>query len=229
MADLTEEPGGGPARIVGLELAIGLLVALLAGALFGWLGEEVLEGDTLALDSQIRHLVNRHATPALTELMHRASTWGAPRNLGIIGAAAAVLFLVRGWPRGALLVSLTLIGAGLLDGALKLAFGRERPESFFETYPSPTSFSFPSGHSLFATAFFGGLAVLLWGRVRGPALRAAIWLVAVALILLIGASRVYLGVHYPSDVLGGFAAGTVWVGAVALGDRLAAHRRRRAD
>lgn len=216
-----------PAPVIGLELVVGLLLALLAGALFGWVGEEVLEGDTQALDEQLRRLVNLYATPTLTEIMRLASVWGAPRRLGVVGAVVAALFLARGWSRGALLLVVTLAGAGLLDGGLKLFFGRERPEAFFDTYPSPTTFSFPSGHALFATAFFGGLAVLLRTRLRRAGLRLAVWLVAVLLILLIGFSRVYLGVHYPTDVIGGFAAGTVWVGAVALGDRLAATRRRR--
>jgi undecaprenyl-diphosphatase len=215
-----------PARLIGLELAIGILLALGAGMFFGWLGDEVLEGETQALDDLLRGWVNRHASPALTELMRAASTWGAPRVLGVIGAVVAAAFLAHGWRRGALLVTVTLVGAALLDGGLKLLFGRERPAAFFD-YPSPTSYSFPSGHALFATAFFGGVAVLLWARMRSTALRAVVWCAAVVLILLVGFSRIYLGVHYPTDVAGGFAAGTVWVGAVALGDRLASHWKRR--
>ncbi len=215
------------APLIGLELVIGLVFAVLAGALFGWLGEEVLEGGTQALDDRLRALVNQHATPTLTEIMRLASTWGAPARLGVVGAVAAGGFLLRGWRRGALLVVITLLGAGLIDLGLKLLFGRERPVAFFEDYPSPTSYSFPSGHTLYATAFFGGLAVLLWPRLRSPLARVVVCLAAFALILLIGFSRIYLGVHYPSDVLGGLAAGTVWVGAVALGDRIASYWRRR--
>lgn len=214
------------APLIGLELAIGLVVALLAGATFGWLGEEVLDGDTQALDDRLRLLVNRYATPTLTAIMGFASEWGSPRWLSVVAGVTTVVFLARGWPRGALLTVVTLAGAGLLNGGLKLFFGRERPTAFFEQYPSPGSFSFPSGHALFATAFFGGLAVLLWARLRGARARLAVALLAAACILLIGFSRIYLGVHYPSDVLGGFAAGIVWVGAVALGDRIAVHRRR---
>lgn len=219
--------GDSPAPLIGLELGLGLVLALLAGMLFAWLGEEVLEGDTQAADEQLRHLVNGIASPGLTDLMVFASVWGAPRRLIILAVVAVVAFLARGWRRGAALVAITLLGAGLLDGGLKLLFGRTRPVAFYDIYPSPGSFSFPSGHALFATAFFGGLAVLLWGRLAHPALRVAVVLAALALILLIGFSRVYLGVHYPTDVLGGVAAGTVWVGAVALGDRLASHRRGR--
>ncbi len=223
----TDQSDPKKAPLIGLELGLGLLLAMLAGAFFGWLGEEVLEGDTQALDDEFRQLVNRSATPTLTQIMRLASIWGSPRWLGVLAAAVAIGFLIRGWQRGALLVVVTLLGAGLLDVGLKLLFGRVRPVAFFDHYPSPDSFSFPSGHALFATAFFGGLAVLLWARLRLPGLRFAVWVVAVGFILLIGFSRIYLGVHYPSDVAGGFAAGTVWVAAVALGDRLAARRRRR--
>jgi membrane-associated phospholipid phosphatase len=91
----------------------------------------------------------------------------------------------------------------------------------------PVSASFPSGHAFFAASIIGGLTVLVSGRVRSSALRAALWVVALGLILLIGLSRVYLGVHYPSDVFAGYAVAVVWVAGVALGDRLASHRRRR--
>ena len=101
--------------------------------------------------------------------MRLASIWGAPARLSVVGAVAAVGFLLRGRRRGALLVVITLLGAGLIDSSLKLFFGRVRPVAFFADYPSPTSYSFPSGHTLFATAFFGGLAVLLWPRLRQPA------------------------------------------------------------
>lgn len=215
------------APLIGLELGIGLVLALLAGLLFAWLSEEVLEGDTQAADDLLRGLVNQRATPGLTQIMVLASVWGAPRRLAILAVVAVGVFLARRWHRGAVLVVVTLLGASLLDGGLKLLFGRHRPTAFFEYYPAPDSYSFPSGHALFATAFFGGLAALLWKRLRHPALRVPVAAAAVALILLIGFSRIYLGVHYPSDVLGGFAAGTVWVAAVALGDRIAVHRRRR--
>jgi undecaprenyl-diphosphatase len=211
------------ARLLGIELVAGLAVAILAGALFGWLGEEVLEGGTQAVDDGLRALVSRHATPAMTELMRLASVWGAPARLSVVGAAAVAGFLLRRRRRVAVLVAIALVGAGLIDSSLKLLYARTRPAAFFSDYPSPTSYSFPSGHTLFATTFFGGLAVLLWPRLRHPTARVLVWLACSALILLIGFSRVYLGVHYPSDVLGGLAAGTVWVGAIAVGDRIASH------
>lgn len=220
-----EEPASVP--LIGVELGLGLVLALLAGLAFAWLGEEVLEGDTQAADQRLRELVSGSTSPGLTDVMILASVWGAPRRLAVLAAAAVGVFLARRWHRGAVLVVVTLLGAAVLDGGLKLLFGRARPTPFFAHYPAPDSFSFPSGHALFATAFFGGLAVLLYDRLRHRWLRLLVVVAALALILLIGFSRVYLGVHYPSDVLGGYAVGVVWVGAVALGDRITMHLRRR--
>ena len=213
-------------RLLSLELLTGLLTAAAALVLFTWLGREILEGEVLAFDERLRRLTHDLASPRLTTLMRAASLYGGPAVLVPAGLVAAVAFMVKGWRRGALLVMVTLAGAGLLNWLLKFSFARVRPASFFD-YPLPGSPSFPSGHALYAAGVFGGLAVLLTARIRNRLLQLAIWLVAISLILLVGVSRVYLGVHYPSDVLAGYAIGTVWVTAVALGDRLARHRRRR--
>lgn len=220
-------PDVGAQRLIGATLAAGLIAAAVAFLLFAWLGSEVLRGAAEPLDLRLRMGLHSLASPDLTRIMVGASVLGAPARLVPLGVVIAACFAVRGWSRGALLVIVTLAGAGLLDQLLKQLYGRVRPEAFFDYYPSPASFSFPSGHTLFATCFFGGLAVLISARVRSAPLRAAVWLGAVVAIVLIGVSRIYLGVHYPSDVLGGFAAGITWTGAVALGDRVASHRRDR--
>ncbi len=217
----------GTQRLIGATLAAGLVAAAVAFILFAWLGREVLHGATEELDLRLRMALHSVASPDLTRIMVGASVLGGPSRLAPVGFGVAAYFLVRGWSRGALLVIVTLAGAATLDQLLKQLYGRIRPEAFFDYYPTPASFSFPSGHALFATCFFGGLAVLFSARVRSAPLRAAVWLGAVAAIVLIGVSRIYLGVHYPSDVLAGFAAGITWTAAVALGDRLAAHRRAR--
>jgi undecaprenyl-diphosphatase len=218
------EPGSGP--FVGAALAGGMVAAALALALFVWLGFQVRSGAPTEFDHAGRDLVRSLETATLSAVMWGASVYGAPIRLSPLGLLAAAVFLYRGWRRGALLVIVTLAGAWMLDGGLKLLFARARPNPFFDYYPAPSSYSFPSGHALFAVCFFGGLAVLLTHRLRSRAVQGAVWILALAIILLIGASRVYLGVHYPTDVLGGFAVGVAWVTAVALGDRLAEHRRR---
>jgi undecaprenyl-diphosphatase len=213
-------------RLLTWELVIGLLLAAAALVLFTWLGREILTGITPHLDDRVRSAVHEVAAPELTSLMVVVSRYGGPAYLTPVGLLLVIAFLIRGWQRGALLAVVTMAGAGLLNLVLKLSFGRVRPEPFFD-YPLPVSASFPSGHALFAASFFGGLAVLVSHRVRWAPLRAGIWIGATAIILLVGFSRIYLGVHYPSDVLAGYAAATVWVATVAFGDRLASRRRRR--
>lgn len=226
---MSSSPPPGPAesqRLLSAALIVGLLTAAGALMLFSWLGREILTGVTLALDDQIRMAVHGFASPRLTAIMRGLSLYGGPSGLTPIGLALSVAFLIKGWHRGAVLVVVTMAGAGLLDVLLKQSFGRVRPAAFFD-YPLPTSHSFPSGHAFFAASFFGGLAVLVSGRVRSSALQTGVWILALLLILLIGLSRIYLGVHYPSDVIAGYAAAAVWIAAVAFGDRLVSHRRRR--
>ncbi|MEO6055540.1 MAG: phosphatase PAP2 family protein, partial [Gemmatimonadales bacterium] len=92
----------------------------------------------------------------------------------------------------------------------------------------PGSYSFPSGHALFAFCFFTTGAALLAPRLPWPALRRLVWIAAAALVLAIGFSRIYLGVHYPSDVLAGYTVGLMWSSVIIVGDRVAhAHARRR--
>jgi undecaprenyl-diphosphatase len=218
------EPGSGP--LVGTTLGVGLVAAAVALALFVWLGYQVRYGEPPAFDLAVRATVRSWASADLTRVMWVASVFGAPVRLLPLGLAAGAAFLYRGWRRGAWLIVVTLVGAVLLDVGLKTLFARARPQAFFD-YPAPSSYSFPSGHALVATCFFGGIAMLLSHRLRGPLARILVWVTAIVLIVLIGVSRIYLGVHYPTDVIGGFAVGMVWVGSVALGDRLAERRRLR--
>lgn len=211
-------------RLLSAALVLGLITAGAALLLFSWLGSEVLEGDVLSMDQGIRVMLHGVASRPMTVIMRAASLYGGPRVLVPLALAAALAFLLHGWQRGALLVAVTVAGAGLLNWLLKFSFGRTRPEAFFD-YPLPGSPSFPSGHALYAASIIGGLAALLSPRIKYAALRVVVWCAAIFLILLVGFSRVYLGVHYPSDVLAGYSIAVIWVTAVAFGDRLARHRR----
>lgn len=213
-------------RLMSAALVAGLLSAAAALLLFTWLGGEVLEGDVLSFDERIRGTIPSLTSAGLTSVMLAASWYGGPSVLVPLGLFAALVFLLRGWRRGALLVLVTLAGAGLLNWLLKFSFARERPEVFVD-YPLPGSPSFPSGHALYAASVFGGMAALLAPRLKHRALRVLVWAGAGVLVLLVGFSRVYIGVHYPSDVLAGYSVGLIWVTAVAVGDRLARRRRSR--
>ncbi|HET9041415.1 MAG TPA: phosphatase PAP2 family protein [Gemmatimonadales bacterium] len=212
--------------VFGLASLAGLAVAVLAMFLFGWLADEMLEGETLALDLRVRAATHAIATPGLTHALRIVSLVGGPSVLAVLGAVLAAVFVWHRWWRGAIVLLVAMVGAGLLDTALKLAFRRTRPTPYFG-YPLPDSYSFPSGHALFAFCFFTAGAALLAPRLQHPALRWLVMVVALVLVLAIGFSRIYLGVHYPSDVLAGYAVGLLWSSVLIAGDRIAHARARR--
>jgi undecaprenyl-diphosphatase len=120
--------------------------------------------------------------------------------------------------RMAALLAISMVGMAALDLALKLAFHRPRPVAFFG--PTPSSYSFPSGHAMGSVCFYGVLAAILAARARRRVAKWSIWTGAVLLIGMVGYSRIYLGVHYPSDVIAGYCAGAVWVGALGFLDKI---------
>nr|WP_312875741.1 phosphatase PAP2 family protein [Paenibacillus planticolens] len=102
-----------------------------------------------------------------------------------------------------------VIGSALLNETLKLIFHRARP--MIHRIVDANGFSFPSGHSMAAFSLYGVVAFLLWRHIATPLGRGILILVSIAMILTIGISRIYLGVHYPSDVIGGFLASGSWL------------------
>ena len=194
-----------------------LLVAAMALFVFGWLAEEMLEGDTQQFDDFVRTAVHQLATPGLTRLMQAFSFLGSVAAVTTMCLLAICVSLYFRHARTAALLAITMLGVAALDVALKHAFHRPRPVAFFGSTPS--SYSFPSGHALGSFCFYGILAAILAARARGWGAKFCVWMGAVVLVAMIGVSRIYLGVHYPSDVVAGYCAGAVWVGAVGFLDR----------
>ncbi len=208
----------------GFLLLGGLLIAATALFVFGWLAEEILEGDTQKFDEFVRNAVHRHAAPGLTWLMQGFSFLGSVTVVTILCVLAIAAFLYFRQARMAALLAITMVGMAVLDVTLKLAFHRPRPVGYFG--PTPTTFSFPSGHAMGSVCFYGVLAAILAARASGRGAKWCIWTGAVLLIGMIGYSRIYLGVHYPSDVIAGYCAGTVWVGAVGLLNKIHTNGRK---
>ena len=206
----------------GLLLFGALLIAVAALFVLGWLAEEVLEGDTQKFDTFVRTAVHQYATPGLTRLMLGFSFLGSVAVISVLWLVAICVFLYFRRARMAALLGIAMAGAGVLDVALKLAFHRPRPVPFFGATPS--SYSFPSGHAFGSLCFYGMLAAILATRARGRGAKWSIWTGAVFLIGVIGISRIYLGVHHPSDVIAGYCAGAVWVGAVGFLDKILRNR-----
>jgi undecaprenyl-diphosphatase len=202
----------------GFLLLGAILVDAIALLFFGWLAEEVLEADTERFDTLVRTVIHRFASPPITSVMEVVSLLGSVGVLLLLSLLAVSLFYYFHRPRAATFLAITMAGTAALDLVLKHAFHRVRPLAFFGS--SPSSYSFPSGHALGSLCFYGALAAILSARIASRRARSCIWAIAVLIVGMIGFSRVYLGLHYPSDVIAGYCAAIVWVGTVGFLDRI---------
>ena len=213
-------------EFISLSLLLGLAAAIGALVFFGWLTDEVLEGDSRHFDEVTRAAVHQLASPAMTVIMRFLSFVGSTIVLTIGTIIVVVWFAMRKWGREAKLFTATMIGGGLLNVTLKLTFKRARPEPFFDLTP-PETYSFPSGHSLASACFFGALAALLTARIKNRRTKLIVWIVCAAMFLSIGFSRIYLGVHHTTDVIAGFVAALIWILVVRFVEMGLVRRRRR--
>jgi undecaprenyl-diphosphatase len=197
-------------EFLSLSLLLGLAAAIATLVFFGWLADEVLEGETRHFDDVTRAAVHTFASPAVTTLMRGISFLGSTLFLTAATILVVLWFALRKWGREAKLFAITMIGASLLNMTLKLAFKRPRPLPFFNL-TAPETYSFPSGHALASCCFFAGLAAILSGRFKSRRTHTVIWIAAATMFLLIGLSRIYLGVHYTTDVIAGFSAALIWI------------------
>jgi len=146
-----------------------------------------------------------------------ALTWlGTGLSLVTLSALVCALLVLSGRRREASFLAVSAGGAALLNGALKLAFHRARPGlALVYLATEPSSFSFPSGHAMGSMGVFASMAVLVCTTRASRAVRFLSALLAALLVIGVGLSRVYLGVHFPSDVVGGQLAGGAWVSGIA--------------
>jgi undecaprenyl-diphosphatase len=206
-----------PTPLFEAAILASLGAAVLALFLFAWLGNEMLQGDTLHFDQVIREWAHRYASPGMTSAMNVISLLGY--NILIVELAIALaIFAWLRWRRALLWLAVAMTGSLVLDLTLKYIYHRTRPTAYFGM--APHSYSFPSGHALCSFCFYGVVAGLLSARIKSLALQMVIWCLAAALVIAIGVSRIYLGVHYPSDVVAGYLAATVWVGTVIVLDHV---------
>jgi membrane-associated phospholipid phosphatase len=209
-------------RELGPTLILGLLILSAGGWAFGALAEEVAEDDT-GLDNRIADELHEHATRPLTEFFEALTTLGNGIVLAGVAAIAAYLLARRRYYAEAVLMVLAYVGAEVLSYSLKLAFRRDRP-FFTDPLATVSTYSFPSGHATVSVAVYGALCLVLLRRLTGPA-RVVCLAATVLLVSLIGFSRLYLGVHFLSDVLAGFSVGLAWLALCVV--VLDLHHRRR--
>jgi len=206
--------GLGRARAVYAVLGLWLALAFLAAALAIWgfaeLAEEVMQGSTRRFDLAVMTWMNARASPGLTRLALSLTQLGSWTVVAVTGLVVSAFLWIHGERRAVALLWVALVGVTFLSALLKDLFGRERPAVFEWRTPYAGGRSFPSGHSMNAMVAYTVFAFLIARLASSPALRRATFLVAAALITLVGLSRIYLGVHYPSDVIAGFATGFAW-------------------
>jgi undecaprenyl-diphosphatase len=211
-----------PEEYLGLHLTVGLAISMGALWLFGVLTEDVLHHAPLTrMDVTILEWFHSNSTEIGMKMFEAISFLGSALVLSLLGIGLAVYFISqRAW------VFLTswiaaLVGAGILDWLLKAAIQRPRPVYAIAILHGH-SFSFPSGHALASLVAYGMTAyfVVVLG-VKDASARTTVVCVATMLIFAIGVSRLYLGVHYFTDVIAGYAAGAVWLSACVTGAAIA--------
>lgn len=200
-----------PSGYLGLHLTMGVFILIGASWLFGSVAEDVMTGDPLTnIDKYIAEWLHQHRTPGVTVAMQVVTEFASPVWVTCVTVMAGfVLGWKRYWYR--LLALVLAIPGGMVQvPLLKIAFHRSRP-SFEGGFLIFQGYSFPSGHTMAATLLYGLLAVFAMQAFDGWCQRVCAVIGVFGMVLLVGFSRLYLGAHYLSDVLGAATAGAAWL------------------
>ncbi len=200
-----------PEGVFGLHFTIG--AAIIAGAawLFGGIAEDLITGDPLVqVDGLVSEWFRLHATPCFTVGMHIASALASTTAVGTLSALMGCVLLWKRLWYWLLGMVLAVAGGMLLNVVLKDLFGRARP-GWADPSMALADPGFPSGHTMLATIVYGFMAIYLMPRIASWPVRFSMAIATIALVLLVALSRMYLGAHYLSDVLGAMAAGMAWL------------------
>ncbi len=188
-----------------------ILVALVAFASFTAIAfDTIYSGPLSAIEAEFATAIDYRAYPQLTSLMLAVTHLGSIAFVSVVAAIAIGILLQRRQRHRAIFLSIAVYGGLLLNAGLKQLFQRARP-----LFENPVlvleTYSFPSGHAMAATMLYGSLAVVCISSLRRATAQGAVAMAATLMILITCLSRVYLGVHHLSDVLGGVMEGVVWL------------------
>ena len=198
---------------------IGIVYVVFTGLvlLFTMLAQEVMEAETLGFDTAVLTMIHKIANPTLNGLFLGVTNLAGAVFIGMITIALAVGFYMRHEIYNSLYILLTLGGTIFLNTTLKIFFKRTRPD-LWSLLVVEKSCSFPSGHAMISMALALTLIVLTYySRARCFSI-----ILGAFYVVLIGFSRLYLGVHFPTDILGGWLISSVWI---LLATRLMFHNR----
>lgn len=196
------------ALIIFIESIIGAISSVVFGLIFVKIADEVLEADTHFLDIIISQFIYTLRSPTLTKIMIIITDFGAGYALAAL--MIFVLFLIWRHHKKEAIIFIIISTMGIL-----INFGlkniTQRPRPVLAPLITETSYSFPSGHAMNSFVFYASLSFYFYHFTRKKTLSLIFTLCSIILVLLIGFSRVYLGVHYPSDIIGGYFIGLWWL------------------
>ncbi len=198
-------------RHASVYLLFGLTLSVLSLWLFWSVAEDVWERDAIVIaDIAFANELHAEAT-SLSTTFYRIISWFGAQGIVIVGVVVGAFYMLRRHWLNLIFWIIALGGGGLLNALIKQAIARPRPY-FADPIATEQSYSFPSAHAMTSLITYGILAYFLWLAIPNRYARIGLIFAATLLIVLIGISRLALGVHYFSDVLGGFAAGGIWLG-----------------
>ncbi len=196
------------------EIIVGVFLTIATLGAFFKLGEDVIDKEIISFDSSIIHFIYHFRTPIVTYFVNKISFLGGDIFLGTAITLTILYLFFNRHKKDALVFSFILFFGIGLNLLLKNMFHRPRPDLIPLVHE--TSYSFPSGHSMNSFIFYTCLSFFIFRKIKNKKLSIALIIISAIFIFLIGISRIYLGAHYPSDVLAGYIAGLCWFIIVLL-------------
>jgi membrane-associated phospholipid phosphatase len=219
-----------PEGFLGLYLSVAITVLVGASWLFVAIAEDVFTHDQITfLDNQFSAWLEGHQATSMTAFMLFVTRVHSPIWIDVLALTIFVYWWFRRLRHWALTLALSVYGGSLLNYLLKNLFVRARPQ-FEHPIIQLAGYGFPSGHTLAATVFYGALCAFALSYLRSWPGRTLAMAFCIFMVSLVGFSRIYLGAHYLSDVLGAMVEGLAWlafclIGVGAVRDRLEMRRR----
>lgn len=205
-----------------VEIIISVFVSLFSLYLFLELGEEVLDKDILQFDSLITNFIYSFRSAFLNQVMMFFTSLGS--GLALITMSVITIFYIGAVRKKDVAIYLGILCSGaILNIILKFLYQRPRPENLPLIHEN--SLSFPSAHAMNSFVFFAALSYFIFRETNNRNVTLIVSFASIIIIGLIGISRIYLGVHYPSDVLGGFIAGFLWFTSAILFEKTIIFKR----
>jgi membrane-associated phospholipid phosphatase len=198
-------------RYKSIQLIVAFILFWTPFIIFAKLAGEIIENEPILLDITILQWIHTQSTPFLDGLFLFFTTIGNVEYILPITVLILAYLVYRRKRQSALLLLFGVGGAAVSNIILKLLFQRDRP-SFWQSAITETGYSFPSGHAMISSALIFCIIILLWNTKY----RLASIITGAIIVILIGVSRLYLGVHYPTDVIAGWSVSLVWVLIVAI-------------